>query len=576
MLKPYLKWYLSHLIKKRIIFIFVLSGITFHMLIRLVVPFLFGVIVEDLSKGVLANIQYYALLLLLSGLIANFGDLIMSAGNEILAQSVEMSTRIEFFNSMTKKTMAFHDEAKVGTLMALVSNDIRMMNLTVSPGLRILLEPVVASSGVILLSFLIHPLIGLLLLLSMPVLLLSIKWFHNRSKPISILQQEQFRTVNADLQEKIVNNKVIKGFTQEEFEVETFSNKNKNLAQIKIQRSFLQGFYTPGLVLTIITGILFILSVDLYFKKELLIQDVIALSSMMIYLRGPILLINNALQMSMLGMAGAEQLHKLIHEENFGKEIEGTKNIQLQGKVEFKDITFEYIKNKPVLKGISFTVEPGETVAVLGPTGAGKTSLLKLLSRFYDPIQGQILVDGIPISQLELENLRSQIAVVEQDIFLFSTSVKDNIAYSKDKIDMDKLITSAKLAKAYDFIELLPEKFETIIGERGLTLSGGQRQRIGIARAFYADPKILILDDSTSALDVETEREVAIAIDNIQKNRTTFIISHRLATIRRADKILLLSTEGELQAVGTHETLLESSMLYRNIFRLGKNNTAGS
>ena len=185
-------------------------------------------------------------------------------------------------------------------------------------------------------------------------------------------------------------------------------------------------------------------------------------------------------------------------------------------------------------------------------------------------MSGQILVDDIPITEYNIENLRSQIGVVEQDIFLFSTSIKDNIGYSKDEIDFDEVVRCAKLAKAHDFITELPNKYDTIIGERGLTLSGGQRQRIGIARAFYSNPKILILDDSTSALDVETEREVAIAIDNIQKNRTTLIITHRLATIRRASKILLLDSLGNIDAIGTHQELLNTSVLYRNLFRVRK------
>jgi ATP-binding cassette subfamily B protein len=228
----------------------------------------------------------------------------------------------------------------------------------------------------------------------------------------------------------------------------------------------------------------------------------------------------------------------------------------------------EYINDKPVLKNINFSVNPGETVAILGPTGSGKTSLLKLLTRFYEISKGEIFIDDISIRDLSLENLRSQIGIVEQDIFLFSTSIKDNISYSKDVVPLKRVEEVSKLAKAHQFILDATNGYDTVIGERGLTLSGGQKQRIGLARAFLADPKVLILDDSTSALDAETENEIAIAIDRLQADRTTFIISHRLATIRRADKIILLNSEGMISAIGTHNELLNRSNDYRRIFRI--------
>ena len=570
MIKEYHKWFFNHLIKRKFVFIFVIFGIAMHMLGLIIQPFLFGYIVGDISNGQFQAVALLAVFLLLAGFISDFSDLVMSAGNEVLAQSLEMSTRTEFFNSVTTKSMGFHEEAKVGTLMAMVSNDIRLMNMTVSPGLRLMLEPVMATAGVIILTFYLQPIIGLILLLSFPFFLLSTYWYHNRSKPISVKQQDQFRVMNAHLQERIINNKVIKGFAKEDEEEHKFTDVNSKLASIKVLRGKLVGFFTPGLVLTVIIGFIFVLSVYFNIYYGLNIVNLIAINSMMLYLRSPILQINQALQTFMLGMSGAEQLYKTIYEDEFGEESNQGQLIPITGKIEFKNVSFEYIKDKPVLNSISFCIQPGETVAILGPTGSGKSTLLKLLTRFHDPMSGQILVDDIPITEYNIENLRSQIGVVEQDIFLFSTSIKDNIGYSKDEIDFDEVVRCAKLAKAHDFITELPNKYDTIIGERGLTLSGGQRQRIGIARAFYSNPKILILDDSTSALDVETEREVAIAIDNIQKNRTTLIITHRLATIRRASKILLLDSLGNIDAIGTHQELLNTSVLYRNLFRVRK------
>ncbi|MHA2362674.1 MAG: ABC transporter ATP-binding protein [Candidatus Hodarchaeales archaeon] len=570
-MQPYLSWFISHVAYRKKFFGAVIIGIIIHMSVRLVIPFALGEIVDKIAQGNLGLISTYALIILFSGIIAEAFDLGMSACNEVLAQTVEKNTRIEFFNSMTLKRMTFHDQAKVGNLMALATNDIRMMNLTVSPGFRLLGEPVVAVTGVLLLSLFIHPIAGLFLIITFPFFFLSVFWYHKRSKPVSVLQQTQFRGMNAFLQEKIQGNRVIRGFTGENHENNSFRKINNELATTKIRRNFLLGFYTPALVLTAITGVMFIISVYLTLEGELSIAELITLSSLMLYLRGPSLLINNALQMAQLGLAGAEQLYDLVNEEEYGEEEVSGLSLDIKGKVEFEKVSFEYILGKPVLKQITFIIHPGETIAILGPTGSGKTTLLKLLTRFYEVSSGRILIDDIPITNIALESLRSQIGVVEQEIFLFSTSIRDNIGYSQDDISDQEIERCAKLAQAHDFIINSPEKYDTIIGERGITLSGGQKQRLGLARAFLADPKILILDDSTSALDSETENEVALAIDRLQQNRTTFIISHRLATIRRADKIILLNSSGSIQAMGTHPELLKSSKEYRRIFRIKKN-----
>ncbi|MHA1991848.1 MAG: ABC transporter ATP-binding protein [Candidatus Hodarchaeales archaeon] len=493
----------------------------------------------------------------------------MSMFNEVLAQNLEMTTRVEFFNSMIRKKMSFYDQAKIGKLMALATNDVRMMNLTISPGIRLLGEPVIALIGVTILAFLIHPLAGLILVLSLPIFFFSVYLYHSHSKPLSVNQQDQFREMNDFLQERIQGNKVIKGFNSENKESNSYSVKNKTLADTKVRRGFLLGFYYPGLVLTLITGFMFLFGVYLFLQGDLSLAGLITLNSLLLFLRMPILLINNALQMVQLGLSGAESMYNLLYKDVFGEEEKDRGiNIDIKGKVEYRNVWFEYINDKPVLKNINFSVNPGETVAILGPTGSGKTSLLKLLTRFYEISKGEIFIDDISIRDLSLENLRSQIGIVEQDIFLFSTSIKDNISYSKDVVPLKRVEEVSKLAKAHQFILDATNGYDTVIGERGLTLSGGQKQRIGLARAFLADPKVLILDDSTSALDAETENEIAIAIDRLQADRTTFIISHRLATIRRADKIILLNSEGMISAIGTHNELLNRSNDYRRIFRI--------
>ena len=236
MIKEYHKWFYGHLIRRKLTFIFVLFGIAMHMLGLILQPFLFGYIIVDISNGHFQKVALLAIFLLFAGFLSDFADLVMSAGNEILGQSLEMTTRTEFFNSVTSKSMGFHEEAKVGTLMAMASNDIRLMSRTVSPGLRVIGEPIVATIGVLILTFYLQPIIGFFLLLSFPIFFLFTYWYHNRSKPISVKQQDQFRVMNSNLQEKLINNKLIKGFAQEDMEEQEFSEVNSKLASIKVLR----------------------------------------------------------------------------------------------------------------------------------------------------------------------------------------------------------------------------------------------------------------------------------------------------------------------------------------------------
>jgi ATP-binding cassette subfamily B protein len=266
-----------------------------------------------------------------------------------------------------------------------------------------------------------------------------------------------------------------------------------------------------------------------------------------------------------LGIAGAKRILELINLENdLDQNVIGYSE-QMQGEIEFRQVTFSYGNGEPALQDISFKVEPGQTVAIVGQTGTGKTSLVKLVNRTYDVSSGQVLVDGVDVRDWNLEALRRRISIIEQDIFLFSRAISDNVNFGLQDASKQKVVEAAQAAQAHEFISDLPEGYDTVIGERGVTLSGGQRQRLALARAFLTDPRILILDDSTSAIDSETEDQIQKAIYSAARGRTTLIITHRLSQIRWADLILVLR-QGHLVAAGTHDELMKSSEAYQRIF----------
>jgi ATP-binding cassette, subfamily B, bacterial len=266
-----------------------------------------------------------------------------------------------------------------------------------------------------------------------------------------------------------------------------------------------------------------------------------------------------------LGFAGARRILELINtENNLDQNIEGCSQT-IHGAIEFKNVTFRYSEDEPILKNINITIKPGQTVAIVGQTGSGKTSLVKLINRTFDVQAGSVLVDGIDVREWYLESLRNQISIIEQDVFLFSRSIAENISFGKQDATREEIIQAAKEAQAHDFIMSFDNGYETIIGERGATLSGGQRQRLALARAFLTAPKILILDDSTSAIDSETEDRIQQAIFRVAQGRTTLLITHRLSQIRWADLIVVLR-QGAVAAIGSHETLMRESKSYQRIF----------
>ncbi|MBE0686618.1 MAG: ABC transporter ATP-binding protein, partial [Anaerolineaceae bacterium] len=383
--------------------------------------------------------------------------------------------------------------------------------------------------------------------------------------PITTEVRTAFGQLNTRLAEALDRIEIVKGSAQENQEVLRFGKNVNQYRDSMVRQGDVEARFLPLLLLGFALAGGLLHAMLLYRQGLINVGDVVSYFGLLSMLGFPVFASMWAYSRIALGVAGARRILELINRTTDLDQNQGGYGENMRGDVVFKNVTFAYDENDPVLRKIDFHVKPGQTVAIVGQTGSGKTSLVRLINRTYDVSDGQVLVDGVDVRVWDLEVLRQQISIIEQDIFLFSQTIAQNIAFGKQDASMEEIIQAAKNAQAHEFIEGFAEGYQTVIGERGVTLSGGQRQRLALARAFLTNPHILILDDSTSAIDSETEDKIQRAIYTAAKGRTTFIITHRLSQIRWADQILVLRS-GELVAAGNHEDLMQTSEAYRRIF----------
>ncbi|MGB5911610.1 MAG: ABC transporter ATP-binding protein, partial [Promethearchaeia archaeon] len=451
-------------------------------------------------------------------------------------------------------------------LMARVTDDVRMLNFLMSPAISLILE---SFTSLIIPLFFIIFLYPIELVLE-PIIftflfLITLRSYNRKLSPVTGKLRMNFGMINATLNEALSGIEVVKGSTKELYELNKYLNYAEKYRDAYIEQGKIQAKYLPILYLALIVTIGFTHSLILYLNGIISIGQIISYLALLGLLRFPTFISIFVFAIIKLAGSSAQRLLELMNQSSeINENPEGIKK-DLEGSIVFDQVSFKYPgSDKYVLKNISFEVSPGQTVAIVGTTGSGKTTLTKLISRLYDVSEGKILVDNIDIRDYSLKSLRDQISYIEQDVFLFSFSVFDNITFGRTSV-LEEVINAAKQAQAHEFISNLAEEYESEIGERGVQLSGGERQRIAIARAFLSNPRLLILDDSTSAIDSNTEDKIQYAIKNILKNRTTFLITPRLSQIRWANLIIVLKN-GEISAKGSHEELLKTSGEYRKIF----------
>lgn len=488
-----------------------------------------------------------------------------NAAAEITAQKVERDIRQELYTSLLGKSMTFHSLQPVGDIMARATNDVREVNFLFSPGLNL----VIGSANFLIVPLFVapryHPALILTPLLFIIGYILSLWQYLHELNPITTDVRRAFGKMNTRLSEALDGIETVKSMAQEDSEICRFGENARSFRNAVVRQGNVEARFIPMLLL-VLAQAGGLLHAALLFRQGLLdVGGVIAYFSLLQLFGFPTFTSMWAYSQVSLGVSGARRILELINRENNLDQNVAGYAAEMRGEVEFRDVSFAYPENEISLKNISFHVQPGQTVAIVGQTGSGKTSLMKLINRTYDTTVGQVLVDGIDVRAWNLEALRRQISIIEQDIFLFSRSVAENIAFGKPGASQEEIEAAAKAAQAHEFILEFKDGYQTVVGERGVTLSGGQRQRLALARAFLTDPSILVLDDSTSSIDSATEDKIQRAIYAAARGRTTFLITHRLSQIRWADLIIVLR-QGKIAAIGKHNELLETSEAYRQIF----------
>lgn len=493
----------------------------------------------------------------LLGLMRNYAT-------EFIAQRIERDARDELYVSLLGKSQTFHNRQRIGDVMARATNDVRTLNIMFSPGIMLIVDAfmgIIAPISIIAtldLRLLIVP--GLFLIAFTTTL-----WDYARQlNPVSIAMREQFGVMNAGLAETIAGIEVVKSNAQEPQEQRDFTADAALYRDYFVRQGEIQARYLPMLVFSVAWAAGFLQAILLWRGGSITLGTVVTYMGLLGVLRFPTFVSIFSFNLVQLGIASARRILEMINTETDMDENEGGLERPIGGEVVFENVSFGYNGNR-VLEDITFTARPGETIAIVGQTGSGKTTLTRLINRIFDVNEGRVLIDGVDVRQWNLESLRSQISTIEQDVFLFSRTLAENIAFGCPEATEPAIEQAAHEAQAHEFITTFKDGYETEVGERGVMLSGGQRQRIAIARAFLTDPRILILDDSTSAIDSATEDKIQRAMRRISRQRTTFLITHRLSQIRWADRILLLKN-GRLADQGTHEELLARSKDYQRIF----------
>ncbi len=526
---------------------------------------LIGNAAEEIINPQSANgLLFIALFILFLRCLDAIASLMGALSLETIAQRLSRDSRQELYTSLLGKSQTFHNRQRVGDIMARSTDDVNQMNAMINPGVLFIADTVM---GIVMPLVMIASIDMRLLLV--PVLfvlayVISVRSYARRLQPVVGSQRASFGIMNAGLEETISGIEVVKASARESLERTKFYRAARKYRDDFAQQGRVEATYLPLLFYGFALGLTFLHSVYLNRIGIISVPDIIAVMALMAILRFPIFISVFSFSLVQLGIASAERVLNIINTETEMDENEGGHRAQIEGDIRFENVTFGD-ELGTVLHNISFHVKPGETIAIVGQTGSGKSKLTELINRTYDVTEGRVLIDGVDVREWSMESLRSQISRIEQDVFLFSRTLAENIAFGAPGATQDEIEQAAKEAQAHDFILRFAEGYQTKVGERGVTLSGGQRQRIALARAFLSAPRILILDDSTSAIDSATEDEIQRAINRAQKDRTMLLITHRLSQIRWADHIMVLD-KGRVIAYGNHESLLRQSPEYRRIF----------
>ncbi|MCL2352068.1 MAG: ABC transporter ATP-binding protein/permease [Firmicutes bacterium] len=546
-------------------------GIVGASLLNLITP----AIVRGLTGSLTSDTATVHILIVYSSVLV--GAYLLRVGCRWVALAISHVAAWSFVGELTAKvyeklqklSMKYYQDKQTGQLMSRMINDTRQAEILIAHALPDLISNLIVIIGVAVLIFLINPILAAIALIPVPIVFWVGTFFSKKVAPLFRINQEVLGGINAVSQDNLSGMKEIQAFGQEERELGKMLELCRHYSYVNIRANYAAALFHPGIEFLTSLGTVIVVGIGGYLSMNgrMSVADVVGFLMYLSIFYQPLAVLSRLFEDVQVSFAGAVRIFEVLDAESDVKEKPDAAVLQnCAGKIEFNNVSFYYIQEEPVLSDVSFTAEPGEMIAVVGPTGVGKTTIVSLMERFYDPQRGNIYIDGVDIKDLTLESLRSQISMVLQDVFLFNGTIAENIAYGVKNADEKQIEAAARVACADDFIRQMPQGYQTTIGERGVRLSGGQKQRLSIARAVLRDTPILILDEATSSVDMETELQIQRAIENLSGSRTLIVIAHRLSTIISADQILVLD-KGSIIEKGSYSELMERNGAFARLNR---------